>query len=588
MPQYLFLNTSKNSLPSIDVDPDETPAPKTRRGIWRFLRHNLTILLALSCGLACITAVLLFSSHLSNQILRCPDWSTQCKIPFFIEVVRNNIGTIQGISTAVYAIGLGALAYAAHAFSESALWPLLNRQSLSLKQVDTYLEASRGSIPSSPSALWAARSFDSILVIMCTVFITLIPLGGAPLMGYVYDQKNMTHDFESLYQPGGGIEPLFAQSSPPESLRDQAGSLYSSWAYNISHEPMPAFRDWFVDRSKLEMRGSMSVKAVKIKQEVVCRGWRAGALRKEKGLLWFKTNMRGHRKNGTVDHSEEIGVRDKPRLAVWVHDYRFPTPTKTSATVIFASLNGDIESGEIMPLPGNAAMKNISSVACDIDVEFIEDTLTVGFGSHGAPVEINAIKSLRNPVKGGNATLNELALWFAVAPVANGVSVDGAQPMYVYDQPGQLPLRYTSTTEGESKGWSVNDLANLIRVSTGASALAESSRRDDGRKVIMTSRTHTMRLDPSRPILLLILPILILLNALALIIWNIRMHDRLEIPIMRKATLSELLKSAQTEDIRVPASAAKFNDGWPSGLDALKSKVEDEWMEDGQEARCTV
>jgi hypothetical protein len=68
---------------------------------------------------------------------------------------------------------------------------------LTIKQISTYLEASRGSIPSSPLALFAARNFNLTLVLLCTVLITIVPLSSAPLVGYVYDQQNVSVGFES-------------------------------------------------------------------------------------------------------------------------------------------------------------------------------------------------------------------------------------------------------------------------------------------------------------------------------------------------------------------------------------------------------
>lgn len=67
---------------------------------------------------------------------------------------------------------------------------------------------------------------------------------------------------------------------------------------------------------------------------------------------------------------------------------------------------------------------------------------------------------------------NELDLWFAVAPVANGAYVYGAYPMYRYKKDG-VPGRYTSIGQGESGGWTIEYIKEFIRVSTGASILAE-------------------------------------------------------------------------------------------------------------------
>jgi hypothetical protein len=191
-----------------------TRTSEPRRGLWYFVRDNVTVPVALFTGLACIVATIIFTTWLSKQVLRCPTWSTSCSVSYRVESIRNSIGTVQGLVTAVYVIGMASVAYAAHSLAESALWPVLSKQALTIKQISTYLEASRGSIPSSPLALFAARNFDSTLVLLCTVIITIVPLSSAPLVGYVYDQQNVSVGFESRYKQGGGTGPYYIQKIP--------------------------------------------------------------------------------------------------------------------------------------------------------------------------------------------------------------------------------------------------------------------------------------------------------------------------------------------------------------------------------------
>jgi hypothetical protein len=168
---------------------------KARRATRKFFRHHVTELFALMLGVACTAGCIVFTFWLSNQILNCPAWSTSCHIPGQVNYIQQHIGTVQGLVTAVYAVGLVALAYSVHAFSEAALWPLLAKQSLTLHQVETYIQASRGSIPSTPMALFAARSMDAVVILVCTMVVTLIPLSGAPLVGHVYDRTNISTHF---------------------------------------------------------------------------------------------------------------------------------------------------------------------------------------------------------------------------------------------------------------------------------------------------------------------------------------------------------------------------------------------------------
>lgn len=167
------------------------PLDEPRRSFRTFIGQHRTVLFALFSGTCCVSSVVAFTTYLSRQIFQCPDWAVDCYVPRRVVWFAEHIGTVQGMSTAVYAIGLACLAYTAHVFSETALWPLLNQQHFTIKEMGNFLEASRGSIPSSPSALLSARSLHSMLVLICTIVITLVPLSAAPTVGYVYHQKTI-------------------------------------------------------------------------------------------------------------------------------------------------------------------------------------------------------------------------------------------------------------------------------------------------------------------------------------------------------------------------------------------------------------
>jgi hypothetical protein len=98
-----------------------TRTSEPRRGLWYFVRHNVTVWVALFTSLACIVATIIFTTWLSNQVLRCLTWSTSCSVSYRVENIRNSIGTVQGLVTAVYVIGMASVAYAAHSLAESAL-----------------------------------------------------------------------------------------------------------------------------------------------------------------------------------------------------------------------------------------------------------------------------------------------------------------------------------------------------------------------------------------------------------------------------------------------------------------------------------
>lgn len=230
-------------------------------------------------------------------------------------------------------------------------------------------------------------------------------------------------------------------------------------------------------------------------------------------------------------------------------------------------------------------MANISSIACVIAVEMMEDTLTVG-SAPGPAVPINPMTNIfivgqarpPNPLYVGK--MNEVALWFAVAPVANGAYVHGTQPMSSH-QPNSLPERYASTDEGEANDWTIDYIGNFIRVSTGASMLGEVNKwefeNDPERpsKAQFPSYVSVVKMNPNKPVLLIILPLTILGCGALLFVWNINMHRSMAIPIMRNATLGEIIKSSQTTDIAEAAKLDQQDATKPSGLDKLEVRFKE-------------
>jgi hypothetical protein len=254
---------------------------------------------------------------------------------------------------------------------------------------------------------------------------------------------------------------------------------------------MPEYRDWFIDRRTLAERGNMTVKAVQLKQIVTCQAWKPEKPEIEDGDLWFKTKMADKRRNA-IDHDKKVKIQCRPRLAVWAHNYSFLSPTRTKTMLVFAALDGSIDGGvTTTDLPKRSKVANMSTVACDVDIEIVNNQLKVGNGGDSARalVQINSLSHLR--VTGPNSTqetlvrfgtnetdtLNELALWFTVAPIVNGASVDGAQPMYdcISQSNDDLPGRSTSGKSGSNSHWTIPYIENFIKVSIGASAIADST-----------------------------------------------------------------------------------------------------------------
>ncbi|KAH8623599.1 hypothetical protein IG631_22078 [Alternaria alternata] len=562
--------------------------PPQGRYIGHFLRHDWKSTLAFIAGLVCVTAVMAFTTWLSKQILRCPEWAFECHVAVKVEDIRKNIAVAQGLVTVIYIVGLAALAYAAHGMSEVALWPLLSTRSLKIGQVDNYLEASRGSIPSSMLALVAARGWHSVFVVFCTIGITLLPLVAAPLTGYVYDQLNITTAFKSQVRPGGGIGPPFSQNNPPTSPHSGATAFYSSWSTGISEEPMQEYQDWFIDRLAFEKRGNMTVRAVKLKQSISCGASKPEPVQLKDKTLRCSTNM----KQGSGDpndpgrdlNDEEVSIRPGQRLTVWAHEYNFDSPTKTSATIFFGAMDGYIEGGELtMVSEGNVS--NISAISCGISVEIVEDTLAVGTVPQGIPIpQINFLGRLRNPGGAnnrdnneeliGSQNLNSLALWFVMAPIVVGQSSRGAQPLYGFNEP-KLPLIVTSgMDDANNTKWTIAHIEEFIHGAIGALAQAASAGWEEGDPVVMTSFAFTRKLDPERAALLAIPPVLIVVLGMLLMIWNQRRHVKLRLPTMRKAPLGEILESAFMDDMYLAARSRRAKTGQPSRLNEMIIKYD--------------
>lgn len=82
-------------------------------------------------------------------------------------------------------------------------------------------------------------------------------------------------------------------------------------------------------------------------------------------------------------------------------------------------------------------------------------------------------------------------------------------------------------------------------------------------------------MDPRRPILLVILPLLILVCGSFLIVWNVKMHKVMNIPMMRSADLVEITKSNHTADILGLVAVDDRDTTKSSNLEKLQVKFRD-------------
>lgn len=256
-------------------------------------------------------------------------------------------------------------------------------------------------------------------------------------------------------------------------------NLYASWSKGLSQEPLPELRDFFMDRDKLQERGDMSAGGMKILKEISCTGRSLVIDTKPKSdnsTLRIKTSFQSADKDTDVDGL--VTIRMQPKLTLWVDKVDHVSNTNVISTIIFASVNGEIEGGIKTLSTADMLSRNytngISSIQCVVDVKLIDSTFSIGKGSSS----LSTVSRLKNfGLVGSN--LEELkpraAAWFGLVAVTNGISVNGAQPMFNNVNNG-LPTMFTSDakpTETQNR-WTIDQLKEFIKVSSGALAITMS------------------------------------------------------------------------------------------------------------------
>ncbi|KAL2145714.1 hypothetical protein VTI28DRAFT_6409 [Corynascus sepedonium] len=548
------------------------PTPR-RLGWWPFIATHLSLPAALVAGIIFVIVAIVYTSELSKQLLECPQWANSCQRAD--DWTINNLGTVQGIITMVYMIGMAALAYTALGLCEATVWPLMRMQWFTIKGLNAYLLTIRSSVMSAPAAIMAVRSLAAGVVLVCALAVTLLPFAAPPLVGHAYSPTSQTVELESNYTLGGGITELYAQTNPPTSVMVQVMAKYNAWAMEPLSEPMPTYRDWYIDREVLHERGNFTANAARLRTSISCRPHRVEQLNRD-NLWWnaFRTNLTrtsNPTQTGETSTNAEVWIRPHAQLTLWVDNFEFVS-NHTRSTLIFAALNGTIEGGSSTPLIlGN--LTTVSSVACDVDVEAVDDVLSIGNTSIPSSTTMFPVLSSTgtltvSPDASQRTQLNELLLWFTVAPLLTGASVDGTQPMFTNSSATGMPLAHTastSPTSDSSNTWTIPGLETFIRLSIGAlaqSTIATSpSLHNSPIEIEITTTTQTRKLAPARALLLLIPPLAVLALTVALAIYSAGLHARMAVPVMRLAVsdLGEMLKSTQTRwahDV-VGADAAK-------------------------------
>ncbi|KAK5661596.1 hypothetical protein OQA88_9696 [Cercophora sp. LCS_1] len=543
-----------------------------RLGLWPFIATHMSLIAAFVVGIISAIVAIVYTSLTGKQPLQCPLWAIDCgrTDDWTIE----NLGTIQGVITLLYFIGVSSLAFVALAFCEAAIWPLLTKQSFTIRGLEVYLATTRGSVLSAPAAAMSIKSTAAGFIYAAAVTVILVPLASLPLVGHAFTPVAESVLLGGQLSRAGGIDELYAQTDPPTSVVAGVLAKYHSWSANPSSEPMPEYRDWYIDRETLAQRGGFSAKAVKLDTSISCTPYQTQQVSRE-GLWWnaFLTNMTRTNNNssdpGNKNSSAEIFVRNVPQLTLWADSFDFVTPHQTRTRLVFAALNGSIEGGAQSPY-FSTNVSGASAIACEVDMSAHDSILTVGHSASSSELAtLSSLATLKtSPSALEGTVLNELLLWFTISPLLASPSVDGTQPMFANSTATNRAIPYT-TSSSERNIWSTPGIEDMIRLSIGALAQTTASHLTSGvahgSPEVLVSYATVKKLDPSRALLLLLLPLLVLVVIVAVGFWSTYIHKKEGIPVMRLMGIGEVLKSAQTGYLRAKA-----------GTDAAKTYLPNE------------
>lgn len=556
----------------------DTSSKPRRLGWWAFVGRHLSLLAAFLAGIIFVIVAIVFTTVTSKRPLRCPDWAEDCRA--VDRWTAEHLPTVQGIITLVYIIGLGALAFVALALCEAAVWPLLVKQPMTIRGLEAYLATTRGSILAAPRALKEVKTAAMGVMLVCAITAILTPLAGIPVVGQAYTLTTREIDLKSNYTPGGGLTESFQQTEAPSFGNIGVLTTYNSWATNPASEPLPEYRDWYVDREILGTKGNFTARAVKLQTTVSCSPRTVEQLvQNGKPLNAFPTNwtranlssLRGEKRTPA-----EVYVRPHPQLTLWADNFTFKASHQTKATLVFAALNGTIEGGKKSSI-ALGTMNSVSAIGCEVTVSAADDIIIVGNPSihsdNTTLPTLSSLETLHTNTSSPSTALNELLLWFAVAPILSAPSVSGVQPMFSNSTSTNRAVAHTGQNAARNT-WTINGIESFIRLSIGALLhSATASQSQSGENTTLLTSTYPLKfLSRSRALLLLILPLLLATLIVSLSFYLSHTHSRESIPVLRQAGLCELLKSSQTPWLREQAATDAAKTYLPSDLGAVTVK----------------
>jgi hypothetical protein len=530
-----------------------------------------------------------FTYWLSQQRSFCPSWALFCAVSPAAKWFNDRLGLVQGVLSSLYGICIAGIVYAAYQLAETTIWPVMAKQALNMPQIDYYLAISRGTLPAFLPAIWNARRASAIAVIWIMGLLGILMQVNSSLVGYAYTLQNVTTPMHTNHTIGGGFGFGFSQANPPGPLPGGitlAYPVFSSWANAISKEPLPANRDFIFDRQNISSIGAFSAKAIKLQKEVNCSAFPFDIYEEELNPVGF--NYEYYLEIGT-NLGDNVTVRLQPALAVWVDSTSKLTNTSAVTRLVFAAFNGSIEGGHqhSTPTMEENDYSGVSSLACDVNIELLEDVLCVDSCDEEpkANVTLSSLDYFRS-LNGFDPDISTYPVWFAAVATTLGVNIYGMQPMFtpgplleVTDCPPEhscpaysLPVAWTTANSPTSTSWTQANITHFIDVATGSLATVLTQEWADSNELnhTLVSSLKLPRLDPKRAYSLLAPPLIALALVGILLVLNALMHSAAHVSDVSRGSVAEIIARSQTNDITTLAEDVRSGKMPISALETLK------------------
>lgn len=330
---------------------------------------------------------------------------------------------------------------------------------------------------------------------------------------------------------------------------------------------LPDLREYIIDRTNLSAIGDFTVHAVKASKNIKCHGTSIDFV--DDSLSdWLdpwadKTfSVRTHPSNTVAAAwiSKNVTLRYQPRaLTAWVDNLNLMGDTRATTKLIFAIVNGTIDTGHVNNLPDFLGGSNcigcngVSALACEVDVSLEEGLACNGECKPELAKTLTSHSSLD--------TITFIPVWLGAIPTLMGPFTLGAQPVLVPGLVGMtlanssfaLPVAYTNIGEAAiasyEHNWTEANITNFINVTSGALATYIGQAHADGWTLLQSS-SETLRLNSSRAYILLIPLMYILVCLVVLATVSLSMHQSGGMSYLQRGRVRELLIAGSTDELR--------------------------------------